>query len=613
MKKLLYGVFLLIIGCSTSNITRSTQNDSYHFYLNLKEIRNDQTVIELIPPAITSDEILYHLPKMVPGTYSIYDFGRFVSDLKAFDKSGRELPVEKTDDNSWKISNARTLAKITYTVDDTWDSDLPNKLFEPVGTSFEVDSLIVISTPTMFGYFEGMKNREYEINIEKPKSFYGSTALIPVKSDNNSDVFRLDSYMSLVDSPILYSKPDTAVLNIAGSEVLVSVYSPKGKVKAKSVSKNIQDLLNAAANYLGGKLPVSKYAFLIALEDGNSNSGAFGALEHSYSTLLYMPEGEEQEIAQVLRDVAAHEFYHIVTPLAIHSEEIGDFDYINPKMSKHLWLYEGQTEYTAHYVQLREGLTDINYFMNVMKEKIGNSQTRYNDTLSFTDLSLGALDKHKRQYTNVYEKGALISFCLDLKLRKLSGGKMGLKDLIAELSKKYPKTTSFKDSDLFDVITRMTYPEIRTFFADFVEGGKPLPFNEVLNYIGYEYVREYRELDFSLGGLQVKYNQEKNVFYVETDTTLNEFGKKMGYKTGDEILTLNGESMEPRQFRRTRLAWEKNVKEGDILSVEVLRNGQKVVLSTSVSKAEVPKFNKIAPIVNPTAEQLKIRAAWLGK
>lgn len=613
MKKMLYSAFILLIGCSSSQLTRSVQNESYHFYLNLTEIKDDKAVIELIPPSIKTDEIIYHLPKMVPGTYAIYDFGRFVSDFKAFDALNKELSVERTDDNSWKISNAKSLARITYSVDDTWDSQLPNKLFEPVGTSFEADTLYVISTPTMFGYFEGMKENDFEINIVKPKSFYGSTALIPVRTDKNSDVFVLDSYMNLVDSPIMYSKPDTASLDIVGSEVLVSVFSPTGKVKAPSVSKNIQDLLNAAAKYLGGKLPVSKYAFLIALEDGRSNSGAYGALEHSYSTLLYMPETEEKDIAQALRDVAAHEFYHIVTPLAIHSEEIGNFDYINPKMSKHLWLYEGQTEYTAHYVQLREGLTDINYFMNVMKEKIGNAQTRYNDSLSFTELSSGALDKYARQYTNVYEKGALISWCLDLKLRKLSNGKTGLKDLIAELTKKYPKTVSFKDEELFDVITKMTYPEIRTFFSNYVEGGKPLPFNEVLNYIGYEYAHDYKEMDYSMGGLSLKYNPAKNIFVVDTDSTMNEFGKKMGYKTGDEILSLNGEKMEPIHFRSIRLAWEKSVKEGDNLTVEVKRNDQIVSLSATVFKVEISKFNKIEPMKNPTDEQLKLRAAWLGK
>jgi DNA gyrase/topoisomerase IV subunit B len=33
---------------------------------------------------------------------------------------------------------------------------------------------------------------------------------------------------------------------------------------------------------------------------------------------------EAQYLAQMMKDVAAHEFFHIVTPLNIHSEEIGN-------------------------------------------------------------------------------------------------------------------------------------------------------------------------------------------------------------------------------------------------------------------------------------------------
>jgi predicted metalloprotease with PDZ domain len=36
------------------------------------------------------------------------------------------------------------------------------------------------------------------------------------------------------------------------------------------------------------------------------------------------------------------------TPLSIHSKEIQDFDYNDPKMSQHLWMYEGVTEYFAN-------------------------------------------------------------------------------------------------------------------------------------------------------------------------------------------------------------------------------------------------------------------------
>jgi predicted metalloprotease with PDZ domain len=51
-----------------------------------------------------------------------------------------------------------------------------------------------------------------------------------------------------------------------------------------------------------------------------------------------MPE----ELVKSMMDT--HEFFHIVTH-SIHSKEIQDFDYNDPKMSEHLWMYEGVTEY----------------------------------------------------------------------------------------------------------------------------------------------------------------------------------------------------------------------------------------------------------------------------
>jgi predicted metalloprotease with PDZ domain len=56
-----------------------------------------------------------------------------------------------------------------------------------------------------------------------------------------------------------------------------------------------------------------------------------------------------------MMDVVSHEFFHIVTPLSIHSKEIQDF-YNDPKMSEHLWMYEGVTEYFANLFQINQGL-----------------------------------------------------------------------------------------------------------------------------------------------------------------------------------------------------------------------------------------------------------------
>ena len=79
-------------------------------------------------------------------------------------------------------------------------------------------------------------------------------------------------------------------------------------------------------------------------------------------------------LGQNVRDFAAHEFFHIITPLSIHSEEIGNFDYSDPKMSKHLWLYEGVTEYFAGHVQVRQGLMKLDDYIDVIHGKIEGGQ-----------------------------------------------------------------------------------------------------------------------------------------------------------------------------------------------------------------------------------------------
>ena len=63
-------------------------------------------------------------------------------------------------------------------------------------------------------------------------------------------------------------------------------------------------------------------------------------------------------------------------------------------------------------------------------------------------------------------KKSKVGLCLDIQLRELSNGKMGTQELMQALVKKYGKNTPFEDDELFNVIAEMTFPIIRTFFAD---------------------------------------------------------------------------------------------------------------------------------------------------
>src|SRR6218665_3450738 len=125
MKRILSLLFLLA-GLS------AIADNRYQFSVDLNKCSDNKLTVELITPSIASAEIIYRLPRMVPGTYEVYDFGRFVSDFKAFDAAGKELAVVKLDKSSWKISNAEKMVRITYKVEDTWDTDIKEKfVFEP--------------------------------------------------------------------------------------------------------------------------------------------------------------------------------------------------------------------------------------------------------------------------------------------------------------------------------------------------------------------------------------------------------------------------------------------------------------------------------------------------
>ncbi len=600
------------------NAFAQTQNSNYQFSVDLTKVKNDMLTVELVTPVISVDTILYRMPAMVPGTYKIYDFGKFASNFKAFDKNGAPLTITNQDINSWKIAGAKQLYRLTYEVEDTWDSNKKGEfVFEPAGTNFQADTNFVLNNHGIFGYFQGMHRNTYVVNITHPDGFFGATGLSDVTRSGNTDTYTIKDYNSLVDGPIMYNRPDTAHVLVGGADVLISVYSPRKLVTAKFIADSLRILLDQQRQYLGGTLPVKNYAFIIYLTDNPKGfkSGSFGALEHSYSSMYAMLEMKPEFIAQTVKDVSAHEFFHIVTPLNIHSEEIGDFDFNKPEMSQHLWLYEGLTEYAAHHVQIKYGTQSLETFLETMSGKMIEADN-YDDELSFTKMSLEALDKHEDQYGNVYQKGALIGLCLDIRLRELSDGKYGTQELMRDLALKYGKDKSFNDDSLFSDIVKLTYPEIGDFFKKHVIGGEPLPFREVFEAVGVEYKRRgtVTQLD-PLGGYGLRLDQDGNLRLWPNQP--NDFAKEMGYQKGDVLVAFNGKNVDATNVGDVIGNFLATAKDGQKMVVKIKRyeNGKFKTkkLKGKLHPVSVTKRHMLTPVENPTPEQLKLRKSWINK
>lgn len=585
--------------------------NNYRYSVDLTKVQNDQLQVDLLTPKVSQQKINFRFAKIIPGTYRNSDFGRFISAVKAFDKDGKALPVTQADDNTWNISNANKLYKISYTVDDTWDSDKGRNVFTMAGTNIEDGKNFVINTPGFFGYLDGYRNKPFELSFNKPGQFYASSASKPVSSTESGDKFRFDNLDLMYDNPIMYCLPDTSVVHVGGADVLISVYSPKRQLKAAMIAQNIAALLKASAYYLGGSLPVRNYAFLYYFNSEQRPDIAQGALEHSYCSFYTLPEKPAQQIMKTILDVSGHEFFHVITPLTMSSKEVKEFNFEKPVLSRHLWLYEGSTEYAAHHVQVKYGMIGTQEFLDRLSDKINTSTTLYNDTLAFTALSKESAGKYEKQYANVYEKGALISACLDIYLLKLSGGSYGLQQLKHDLSAKYGKDTYFNDEELFSVITKMTYPEIGDFFKDYVQGNKAIPYWQFFSYAGVRVVPEKKTEEISLGGFNVAPTQDGKILIIDV-SKLNAFGKKMGYQLGDQIISMQGTKLTPQNLGPTIGMLKSTLKVGDVFSVELIRKDSTLKLSAPVEKTIILRKNVVEQIENASEAQVVVRNAWLS-
>lgn len=620
MKRIFFALAFVSVfwSCKTAGtVTTSTKPtiETVAVAINLNDVKDDKVMVTVTSPKISAAEVTYSIPKIVPGTYSIDNYGKYIEDFKALDKKGNLLPVTKTDDNTWTIKNAKTISKITYLVNDTFDTEKGggfgnSDIFSPAGTKIDAGKNFLLNMHGFVGYFQDKKDLPYNVSISHPATLWGATSMTDLDVSNTNDLFKTTRYAELVENPILYAKPDYTTFNIDGMEILIGVYSPTGKVTAESITPEMKTMMTAQKNFLGKINATKKYSVLLYLSTmTDTDAKGFGALEHPTATTVVLPEiMPKEELVKSMIDVVSHEFFHIVTPLSIHSKEIHDFDYNNPKMSQHLWMYEGVTEYFANLFQINQGLITEEDFLTRIAEKIAHANAM-NDTMPFTTMSANVLtEPYKEQYLNVYEKGALIGMCLDIIIRENSNGQRGILDLMHKLSNEYGASKPFNDDELFAKITSLTYPEVGTFLATYVSGSTPIPYSTYLAKVGITKSTTKAPTNVFLKG-QTPYitvDQKTKEIIVLPNIELNDFYKNLDLKGGDIILAINEKAYSLDNIYEMITA-SQNWKENDAITIKIKRNGKEQIIK---GKVKLPYEEKEG--LNASDNKKKnLKEAWL--
>jgi predicted metalloprotease with PDZ domain len=616
---------MLFVSCGSTQIATNDLATAFPIetYIDLTKVVNDKVPVTINPGRFVIDNVTYRIPKTVPGTYQLDDYGQFIEDFRAYDYKGAELSVVKTDKNTWTIANAKQLDKITYLVNDTFDVEIEggigkDKPFSPAGTNIETDNF-VLNLHGFIGYFDSLKDSQYKLDVIAPADLVRSSALkesgTALSADGKSITtsYFAPRYFDITDNPMMYGKLTVEEFQVEDIKVVLSVYSQNQVHNAAGLKDAMLKMMKAQKTYLGDINSTPRYDIFLYLSDGEDGSAkGYGALEHHTSTVAVFPEDmDEEELGEALIETISHEFFHIVSPLSIHSEDVHYFDYNNPTYSKHLWLYEGVTEYFSNIFQIDQGLITEDVFYGKIKDKIDRS-LQMDDAMSFTKMSENVtVQPYKDQYGNVYQKGALIGMCIDILVREGSNGQRGILSLMKELSNKYGKDKPFEDDKLFAEITAMTYPSIGEFFKTHVEGDTPINYGDFFKKVGLELVSGKVETNFILNGgkLIIAGNPQYGTIFFTEAVKNNSFWNDLGVQPEDIIKNINGTDMtmqNANNILQDVYSWEI----GKDIEVKLNRKGEDVIIKAKTVQSYTDG-EKIQPISNASNAQIELRNAWL--
>jgi len=581
----------LTLTCAPPHQVTSREVAPLVYTIDVTDQTDDRFTVSLRVDDLTEANAVFQFAATAPGTYQTMNIGRFVSDFTALDEAGEIVASEQLDTNRWRMHEPERVTEIRYRIADTWDTTLEGgNVYPMAGTSLEADHAQICPHATL-GFPIGMQERPIRLDLVYPDTWIVGTAL----PREDEDTWLADNYDHAVDSPILLGELSKASTTIDEMIVDIYTYSKTGKVSASALLESKQELLPAFSAYIG-EMPVERYTFLYHFEDFS-----MGAWEHNLSSnYVYSERDWSPRLESQLVAVAAHELFHIVTPLHIHSDIITPFDFADPNPSAHLWLYEGVTEWAAHMLRLRGGMITLEEYLDLTGTKLIQNGF-FDASFSLVDISKKSYQPGgSRQFVNIYMRGAVVAGLLDIELLRLSDGEQGLRELLLELLDRYGRNQPFPEDRFFDILVEMTHPSIRGFITAYIEGTEPLPIAESYALLGIDY-QAMIEGRPSLG-VEIVAGAEGGYVIAEP----MQDARAAGIEAGEPVIALNGTPLSG-----DIAAMLARFAPGDAVRLTLAGEAGARDVTLVVGRDET-RYHVLTARETLTPEQRSLRAAWLG-
>jgi predicted metalloprotease with PDZ domain len=598
MKKIELKVTLIlsILICMTT-ITNGTPNTSISYTISFPEAQAHYADIEMKITGLKQNTLELKMPVWTPGSYLVREFAKNIESLSV--KSGEKtIAATKTRKNIWQV-NATGVSTITvnYRV----------YAFEvSVRTSFIDNQYAFLSSPDIFIYPGNMLHSPATIHIIPYKGWDKvSTSLEKV----NGDAFTRYSpdFDILFDSPIEVGNQDVFNFDVDGVAYEVAM-TGGGTYDKERIKKDFARIVKEEVAIFGEN-PNKHYTFIVH----NYLKGG-GGLEHLSSTVLGASRDaySTEKGYQSFLSLAAHEHFHLWNVKRLRPIVLGPFDYDNEAYTTNLWIAEGFTAYYQDIIVHRTKLYTPDNFLALLAAEISsleNQPGRNVQTLSAS--SYDAWIKAYRPNENssntgisYYTKGALVGLLLDLGIINDSKGKYALDDVMKYAYNEYYKTKKrgYTDAEFKLALEKFAGKKLDDFYAKYINGLTPLPYNDYLGYAGYKIkdaLADSNNAELGITRLATTYR------FIVTGVTRGSAAWIDGINVNDEIIDIEGiAAPEKGDFAL-------NKKPGDKVMVHLVRDGIGLAIPVTLLKSTKVKYD-FESVPNPTTQQLAVRNKWLS-
>jgi predicted metalloprotease with PDZ domain len=271
----------------------------------------------------------------------------------------------------------------------------------------------------------------------------------------------------------------------------------------------------------------------------------------------------------------------------------------------------------AGFTDSAQFLRDVSQTITIIEDSPSNKLMSAEASSMAAPFIDAALHRQRTNLSNTslsyYLKGELIALNLDLLIRGWTRGQKSLDDVMRRAydefyvkspnASYYLKGRGYSIEDFARIVSEVAGRDMTSWFAKYVRGVDPLPYDEALAAVGLRVTKAQASQPYTAG---IVTDRDDRVVLRLGALTTGSPAERGGLQQGDVLVSIGGTNVS----RDNWVSVLNRYKKGDHIPVTVRRFRKNMELSIELGDPDVYDY-RIEELPNASAEMKRLRAGWL--